>query len=147
MTFVLSKKTLLVWQLRIAVAFVLVCLFLLLAFSFNVESFIVVLAVLCLGLGFALGYVPIYIKNYKIVAEKNCLYISKGVIFNSLIVLPKLRMVIVKEIATPLMRWLNVKIIMLKVAKGWIVIPDLENQVAKQLLDLISGDKNAKKHI
>ena len=147
MTFVLSKKTLLVWQLRIAVAFILVGLFLLLALSFNVNSFIAILTVSCICSGFALVYVPIYIKNYKIVVEKNCLYISKGVIFNSLIVLPKLRMVIVKEIATPLMRWLNVKIIMLKVAKGWIVIPDLENQVAKQLLDLISGDKNAKKHI
>ncbi len=140
MTFILPKKTRVLWQLRIAVAFIFVCVIIFAIVPLNLWALLLVWFIAAFGLFVVFFYVPVFIKNYKIMIYNDCLCIYKGVFIKSLIVLPCVRLVIVKRLVTPITSLFKLHLVLLKVARGWIFIPELDSNVSERLLSIIQGE-------
>ena len=140
MTFILPKRTRVLWQLRTAVAFIFACIIFFATIPLNIWVLLLVMFLSVVAMLLVFVYLPLYTKNYKISADNGCLYINKGVFIKSLIVLPCARLVIVKSIVTPVMSLLKLQVVLLKVTKGWILIPELDYNVTEQLLCAIRGE-------
>lgn len=140
MTFILPKKTRVLWQLRIAVAFLIALFIVLVIIPFNILRIIFVTVILLSGLFLIFIYVPIFVKTYKVVVDCESVCIYKGVIIKSVTILPRARMVFVKNLSTPLMAMLNLELVMFKASKGWVFVPEINKNTAQTLLRLIYGD-------
>lgn len=145
MTFILPNKTRVLWQLRIAAAIIFICITFLIVAPLTILILTVILLLCVLGAFLIFIYIPIFVKNYKIEFNNGGLCINKGVIIKKIIILPQTRLVFVQNIATPIMARLNLEVVMLKVAKGWVIIPEIEKSNAQKLLHLINGEHNGKK--
>ena len=140
MTFILPKRTRVLWQLRTAVAFIFAGIIFFTTIPLNIWVLLLVMFLSVVAMLLVFVYLPLYTKNYKISADNGCLYINKGVFIKSLIVLPCARLVIVKSLVTPVMSLLKLQVVLLKVTKGWIIIPELDCNVTEQLLCTIRGE-------
>lgn len=140
MTFILPNKTRILWQLRIAVAFFIAFLIILIVLPLNVLCVTLATITLLSAIFLIFVYIPVFVKNYKIVVNSKNIYIFKGVIIKSTTILPQVRLIFVQNLSTPLMSVLKLEIIMFKVAKGWIFVPEIDKIAAQKLLSLINGE-------
>ncbi len=135
MTFVLPKRTCALWQIRIVMVFALVCA----AFAFFSRYtiwFLLPAAVSAsVGLVFAFAFIPFYFKSYKITIDDGSIIINKGVIFKVTNIMPFPRLVYAQSFATPISTAMKIKGIMLKAARAWIFIPEIDNTDADILLE------------
>lgn len=135
MTFTLPKKTRALWQMRIVFAFAFVCAAVAF-FSRYTPWFLLPAAIIAIiGLIFAFIYVPFYFNSYKIAVDDNSISITKGVIIKTTNIMPYPRFVFAQSFTTPLSSAMKMKCVMLKAARGWILIPEIENVNAEYLLD------------
>ncbi|MBQ2934454.1 MAG: hypothetical protein IJE02_07570 [Clostridia bacterium] len=137
MTFTLSKKTRALWQIRIVFAFALVFLAVLFFSRYTIWFLLPAAIVTTVGLITAFIYLPFYFNSYKIVVNKSFISISKGVIIRTTNIMPYPRLVFAKSFTTPLSAAMELKCIMLKAARGWIFIPEIDCIYADYLLDNI----------
>ena len=93
------------------------------------------LIIASLGLCFAFVYVPFYFKSYKITVDENSISIKKGVIIKTTQIMPFPRLVFAQSFTTPLSQIMKMKCVMLKAARAWVLIPEIENTDADYLLD------------
>lgn len=135
MTFSLPKKTCILWQLRIVIAFSFLCVAVAFLGRFISELLLVSLIIAAFGLIFSFVYIPFYFKSYKITVADSYICITKGVLFTSTNIMPYPRLVFAQSFATPLSCILKMKCVMLKAARGWILIPEIENTNAEFLLE------------
>lgn len=135
MTFALPQKTRILWQIRIVFAFALVCVAVALFSRFTLWFLLPAAIIATLGLAFAIIYVPFYFKSYKITVDDNSISITKGVIIRTTNIMPYPRLVFAQSFTTPLSSAMKMKCVMLKAARGWILIPEIENINADYLLD------------
>lgn len=140
MTFILPKKTRVLWQLRFAVAFIFVCIIIFVTAPLNIWVLLVVALTFIFSVFFVFIYVPTFIKNYKMIIYNDCLCINKGVFIKTLIIVPSIRLVVVKNVATPIMALLKLRLVLIKASKGWIIVPELETNATKRLLGVIRGE-------
>ncbi len=135
MTFSLPKKTRALWQLRIVFAFALLCA-VVAFFSRYTFWFLLPAAIIAtLGLVFAFIYVPFYFKSYKITVDESSITITKGVVIKTTNIMPYPRLVFAQSFTTPLSSIMKMKCVMLKAARGWMLIPEIEDFNADYLLD------------
>lgn len=135
MTFKLPSKTRILWQIRIVAAFALLCAAVAF-FSRHTVWFLLPAAVIAaLGLAFAFIYVPFYFNSYKISVDENSITITKGVVIRTTNIMPYPRLVFAQSFTTPISSAMKLKSVMLKAARGWILIPEIENVNADYLLD------------
>lgn len=135
MTFTLPKKTRILWQMRIVFAFALLCAAVAFFSRFTLWFLLPAAIIATLGLLFAFIYVPFYFKSYKITVDDNSISITKGVIIRTTNIMPFPRLVFAQSFTTPLSQLMKMKCVMLKAARGWILIPEIENISADYLLD------------
>ena len=141
MTVTLSKKTILLWQLRLLVVFVLLCALLARFCCGSLWFLLPISIVFTVGSALILCYLPAYLKSYKITADSNTICITKGVLIKTVCVIPCTRLVSVKCIQTPVMSFLKLKLVLLKVSRGWEFVPEINVCYANQLINVVFDDK------
>ena len=135
MTFTLPKRTRILWQLRIIFAFAVFCAVVAFFSRYTLRFLLPALIIASLGLCFAFVYVPFYFKSYKITVDENSISIKKGVIIKTTQIMPFPRLVFAQSFTTPLSQIMKMKCVMLKAARAWVLIPEIENTDADYLLD------------
>ena len=135
MTFSLPKKTRILWQLRIVLAFVLLCAGVSFFSRYSLWFLLPAAIIATMGLAVAFIYIPFYFKSYKITVDESSISISKGLIIRTTNIMPFPRLVFAQSFTTPIASVLKLKCVMLKAARGWILIPEIEQQNADYLLD------------
>lgn len=147
MTFALPKKTRILWQLRIVFAFALLCAAVAFFSRYTLWFLLPAAIIATFGLGFAFVYVPFYFKSYKIAVSDNSISVTKGVIIKTTQIMPFPRLVFAQSFTTPLSLLMKMKCVMLKAARGWMLIPEIENVNAEYLLDNLRIKPNDKDSI
>ncbi len=135
MTFSLPKRTRILWQIRILLIFILVCVVVALFSSYSVWFLLPAAIIATVGLLISFIYIPFYFKSYKISVDENSICISKGIFIRTTNIMPFPRLVFAESVTTPLASVFKLKAVMLKAARGWIFIPEIEQENADFLLD------------
>ncbi len=135
MTFSLPKKTRVLWQIRILIVFVALCVLVAFFSRYSLWFLLPAAIIATIGLMAAFVYVPFYFKSYKIAVDENSISISKGLIIRKTDIMPFPRLVFAESFTTPLASLMKLKCVMLKAARGWILIPEIENENAEFLLN------------
>lgn len=144
MTFNLPHKTKTIWQIRFVFVISFLCFFILL-FGHNHYWIVLISAIIAIvGLLLTFIYLPVYFKSYKITVDEGFISVSKGVIFRSINIMPYPRLIFAQSITTPLSSLFKMKIILLKAARGWLFIPEIEDLSAEFLLEQMRIRKNGK---
>ena len=142
MTFDLPSKTCKLWQIRIVFAFVFIFALFAFILPFTKGLLIIGLVLFVVSISAAFLYVPFYFKSYKIKVEDNAIIVTKGIFFKSTNIMPYPRLVFAQSLTTPFARLMNMRCIILKAARGWILIPEIEATNADYLLDNLKIRKN-----
>ena len=109
MTFHLPKKTRILWQLRIVLAFACVCAAVAFFSRYTLWFLLPAAIIATMGLIFAFIYVPFYFNSYKITVDDNSISITKGVIIKTTNIMPYPRLVFAQSFTTPLSAMMNMK--------------------------------------
>lgn len=142
MTFYLSKKTRILWQIRIVLVFALLCAAVSIFSRFTLWFLLPAAIIATIGLISAFIYVPFYFKSYTIAVDTNSISITKGVFIEATQIMPFPRLVFAQSFTTPLAHAMNLKCVTLKAARGWILIPEIESSEAEFLLDNLKVKSN-----
>lgn len=142
MTFYLSKKTRILWQIRIILLFALLGAAVSYFSRFTLWFLLPAAIIATLGLVAAFVYVPFYFKSYKITVDSNSITISKGILIKTTQIMPFPRLVFAQSYTTPLASLMNLKCVMLKAARGWILIPEISGSDADFMLDNLKVKPN-----
>ncbi len=135
MTFTLPKRTRALWQIRILLIFILLCVAVSLFSGYSLWFLLPAAIIATIGLAVAFIYVPFYFKSYKITVDESSISISKGLVIRTTNIMPFPRLVFAESFTSPIASLLGLKCVMLKAARGWILIPEIENENADFLLD------------
>ncbi len=142
MKFTLPKKTRFLWQVRIIFAFAVICVAVALFSRYTIWFLLPAAIIATIGLAASFIYIPFYFKSYKIIVDENAIIISRGILIKTTNVMPYPRLIFAKSFTTPLSSLLKLKCVMLKAARGWILIPEIENINADHILDNLRVDRN-----
>lgn len=126
----LPKKTLRVWQTRIFMVAVILSAFLCILFDFYTFSALVL--ILCAVISFV--YLPLLFKSYTIILTDSYISVERGVFITSNKIMPRALLVYAESVSLPLSNALGLSAVILKAAKGFCVIPEIEKQRADELL-------------
>ena len=126
----LPKKTLRVWQTRIFMVAVILSAFLCILFDFY--TFSALLLILCAVISFV--YLPLLFGSYTIILTDSYISVERGVFIKSNKIMPRALLVYAESVSLPLSNALGLSAVILKSAKGFCVIPEIEKQKADELL-------------
>ncbi len=87
---------------------------------------------------------PLFIRSYKISVKKGCLVVTKGIIIRNTDIMPFPRLVFGAGYRTPLARLLKLEGVVLRAARGLIIIPEMKRNDAQYLLNTLSGEQYEK---
>lgn len=133
----LPKKTLRVWQLRLFLLAVILCAFLCLLFSLYLLSAIVL--ILCAVI--SLVFFPLLFKSYKITLNDTYISVEKGIFIITTRIFPRENLVYAESVSLPLSNALGVSALVLKAARSFCVIPEIEKEKADQILKMTKDGK------
>lgn len=143
MEFKPEKRTVLLWQARIALIgiclsaiFVAFCSYGL----FLLFSAVLTLALTCIALFWCL---PNFFKTYTVKVTDSAVIIEKGVIIRVSHIMPFKRLVFAASHATPLGSFLNLKGVTLRAARSRVFIPEIDSKNARKLIFALSSGGNA----
>lgn len=142
MIFNLPSKTRVLWQIRIVFAFAVLCVAVAFFSRYTLWFLVPAAVIATLGLVFAFVYIPFYFNSYKISVDENSITITKGVIIKTTNIMPYPRLVFAQSFTTPLSSAMKLKLVLLKAARGWIVIPEIEEVNADYLLNNLRIKQN-----
>ncbi len=135
------KKTLLLWQIRIALIWITlsaVCNIFLGEAEFF-PAIISIISALFVVIDFL--YLPKYFSVCKIKCLKQAVVVEKGVIFKYCHILPFSRLIFSQTINTPLSKAFGLTALTLKAARSYVFIPELKQSEANEILEiLVKGD-------
>ena len=134
----LPKKTLIVWRLRLFLFTIILCAFLGIFFSLYVFS--AVLLLLCFA--FSLIFLPFLIKSYVITVTDAYISVEKGIIIKKTQIMPRKNLVYAESLSLPLSNALGLSAVILKAAKGYCVILEIEKEKADILISSTKGEKD-----
>lgn len=141
MTFTLTKRTALLWICRIFIAAALIVAAELYFFYPSRLCLILIGITALLAFTAAVIILPLYFKSYTVTASTASLTVSKGVIIKNTDIMPFARLVFGASYRTPLARLLGLEGVVLRAARGLIIIPELPRENAEYLLGIIGGGK------
>lgn len=133
----LPKKTLRVWQLRLFLLAVILCAFLCFLFSLYLLSVIVL--ILCAVI--SLVFFPLLFKSYKITLNDTYISVEKGIFIITTRIFPRENLVYAESVSLPLSNALGVSAVVLKAARSFCVIPEIEKEKADQILKMTKDGK------
>lgn len=142
MTFSLPKKTRILWQIRIFFVFALLCVSVAFFSRYTLWFLLPAAIIAMLGLVAAFVYIPFYFKSYLITVDTNSIIITKGIFIKTTQIMPFPRLVFAQSFTTPIASAMKLKCVMLKAARGWILIPEIESVDAEFMLDNLKVKPN-----
>ena len=134
----LPVRTLLLWQIRVTVLFVLlgaVCLYFCSVYKW---FWVLVTVITAVFLFVILWYLPRFIRNYRIKLIGEAVIIENGVFIKTTHIMPYSRMIYTKSFTTPLAKAIGLTSISLKAARSSIIMPEILVSDAVGLLKLLS---------
>lgn len=140
MTFTLPKKTCVLWIIRIfitAAAIVAVSAY----FFHRSRLFLYITGATALLAVLASVSVFFYLKSFIVRSNGKSLSVSKGIIIKNTDIMPFARLVFGAGYRTPLARLLGLEGLVLRAARGFIIIPELNTADAQYILGIIGGEK------
>ncbi len=140
MTFALPKKTRILWQIRISFVFAVLYAPLVVFCRHSPIILLPTTVVVTIGSVFVFVYATIYLKRYKITVDKSGVCLTKGLIIKTVVIVPYARLAFIKSFSTPLAALLKLKCTMLKVSRGWLIIPEIESEQAECLIKMMQND-------
>ena len=141
MTVTIPKKTCALWQIRSLLLLFVICAAVVSFLGFQKSILLPTAIVFAIGSAFIFVYIPLHLRSFEILISKAGICVSKGVFFKSRYVLPNFRLVLVKNISTPLLSRLKVRLVLLKASRRWILIPEINVEDVKILLKFVCGDE------
>ena len=138
----LPKKTQYLWQWRIGI--VLLCVVVITAFfiKYSLWMLIPVAVIIFLSSLFVFIYMPKYFSSYSISSNEKAIIVCKGVIFKLTYVMPYPRMVFATVYSSPISKKLGVSGIIIKAARGWLILPEMDNADTERLASITAGKEN-----
>lgn len=140
MTFTLPSKTKTLWQIRFVCVIVFLC-FVSFLFGQDIRWYLIAI-ISIIGVVITLVYLPLYIKSYKITVDVAFISVSKGVIIKTVNIMPYPRLIYVQTYTTPLSLLFKMKILLLKAARGWVFVPEIETVCCEELMNYIRIGQN-----
>ena len=134
----LPVRTLLLWQIRVTVLFVLlgaVCLYFCSVYKW---FWVLVTVITAVFLFVILWYLPRFIRNYRIKLIGEAVIIENGVFIKTTHIMPYSRMIYTKSFTTPLAKAIGLTSISLKAVRSSIIMPEILVSDAVVLLKLLS---------
>lgn len=126
----LPKKTLRVWQIRIFMIAITISAFLsILFYIYTLPAF---LLIVCSFISFI--YFPLLFRSYTITVTDAYISVKKGVFIKTNKIMPRALLVYAESMSLPLSNALGLSAVVLKAAKGYCVIPEIEKQKADELI-------------
>lgn len=126
----LPKRTLRVWQTRIFMVAIILSAVLTILFSLYIISAILLLV--CAAVSFL--YFPLLYRTYAITVTDSYISVERGVFIRSQKIMPRALLVYAESVSLPLSNALGLSAVILKAAKGYAVIPEIEKDKADQLI-------------
>ncbi len=138
----LSKKTLMLWKIRVTILTLFV-LGILAYFCHGYGWFLIaVLVLICLYEGIMLWYLPKLFRNYRLKYINGAVIIESGVVIKTTHIMPFSKMIYAETITSPLAKLMGIKALTLKAARSRILIPELpENDARKFITVLAEGEQ------
>ena len=137
-TYLLPKRTVLLWQLRITlVSAILIYIFLWAPFN-TVWTVFTCGLTFVLFLFYAFWYMPKFIKSCQITIANGSVIIKRGVLIKNCHILPFSRLIHTQTVATPLARLLHLEIVLMKAARFAIFVPELSCEDSESLVKELS---------
>ncbi|MBR4123791.1 MAG: hypothetical protein IKY45_04500 [Clostridia bacterium] len=136
-----KKKTLWLWQIRVALMWLVLSAFCKVFFGDN--SFFLPLIAFISALFIVINflYLPKYFSLCKIKCLKQAVVVEKGVIFKYCHILPFSRLIFSQTINTPLSKAFGLTALTLKAARSYVFIPELKESEAREILEiLVNGE-------
>ena len=138
----LPKKTVVLWQLRLTVLCAVLLALVSLTLFLSKWMLILLSTLFLVFILFIAVFVPIHIKSYKIEVSRETVVINRGVIIRVNHILPFPRFIYAEKITSPIAAAMGVSALSLKVARGFILIPEMNKEDAEDIIWAISGEKN-----
>lgn len=142
MTFSLPKKTRTLWQIRVVIVFLALCAAVAFFSRFTLWFLLPAAIIAAIGLLAAFVYIPFYFKSFAIAVDENAICISKGVVIKTTQIMPFPRLVFAQSFTSPIASAMHLKCIILKAARGWMLIPEMKNEEAEYLLENLKVKPN-----
>ncbi len=138
----LPKKTQYLWQARIGTA--LLCVAAVTAFfiKFSLWMLLPTAIILFLSFLFVFAYLPRYFSSYSISSDGKAIIVRKGVIFKMTYIMPYPRMVFATVYSSPISAKLGVSGVIIKAARGWLILPEMDNADTERLVSVTAGENN-----
>lgn len=140
MTFALPKITRVLWQIRISLIIAVIYFVIVAFWRFSPTVLLPTTIAMAFGSVFVLVYISFYLKRYTVYADNSGIYIKKGIIFKTIVIIPYPRLAFIKSFTTPVTAGLHIKSIILKVSRGLIFIPELEKNSAERLIEMMRNE-------
>ena len=138
----LPKKTVVLWQLRLTVLCAVLLALVSLTLFLSKWMLILLSTLFLVFILFIAVFVPLHIKSYKIEVSRETVVINRGVIIRVNHILPFPRFIYAEKITSPIAVAMGVSALSLKVARGFILIPEMNKEDAEDIIWAISGEKN-----
>ena len=136
-------KTIRLWQRRIAVIFILTIAILVSLALLSGRFIIPAVFLFALLIILEVWLLPLHLNSYGIELKSSCLRIKKGLIFKSETVLFKTRLICLKTYDLPDARNARLSLVVLKTYKGYVFIPELEEETVKRLQIWLLGGESS----
>lgn len=141
MNFSLSRKTLILWQIRVLSVCLIITAADLIFVRYSAYLLIVAAAFVAIGILAAFWYLPAFFRKHKIFVGENSVIVTRGVFVETSHIMPYKRLVFAGGYSTPLARILGLKGITLRAARARILIPEIEDTAAEKLIFGLGGEK------
>mgnify|MGYP003290109396 CR=1 FL=1 len=137
----LPEKTLTLWQIRFTAVFAVLIGVLAFFLKYSKWLFIPISIIAALGAVFIIWFLPLYFKSFIITVNDTAIKVSRGVFFKLTNIMPYPRLVFAQSFSTPVARRFGLTGVTLRAARGLLVIPEMNIDDAKVLLDGLSGGR------
>ena len=88
-----------------------------------------------------LWFIPRHLESYGIIADIRAITVKRGFIFKAEHILPQPRMIYASAYSSPLARKMRLSGVILRAARGILIIPELRKKDAERLFAAASGER------
>lgn len=143
----LSRKTTILWQVRVAVIAAAIGIFVRL-FLWGYMEFQASLWLYSLILTIVeIYYIPMYFKSYKISFPDGAILIERGILIRTTYVMPFSRLVYAQSYASPIAKLLKLSGLSFKAARSKIFIPEIAEDDVKYIIQSLAVEAENEKGI
>lgn len=136
--YALPKKTLLLWQTRVAVLGVLLTAAVFWSLGGFSWSKWILIAVGILLLPIIFVYLPLYFKSYKISVKNGAVVIDRGVFIKTSHIMPFSRLLYAQSISSPIARLFGLSALSLKATRSSLFIPEISRREVEAVMSMLT---------